>query len=346
MEIGWKDLGMAGWASRRIAAAVLVVGSLFLLSPAKAEAPKKGGKLSPEEALLVRAMTSVTAFRVAAVKNADDAAGKIMSKGAYARWKELTDKLPADVRTMCLTDFFNTCVLLMGPQKPDVGVCMLYSPFQDAVLLLQTENLGEFCQVEDFRFLSGKEFRGEPIVQDVPPETILPRDIPLTSALMKLFSASEKHFKDISAGAAPLRRYGRVSEEGFEYLKKSMVARNLCAMTLFRSENRGSLNAAAVIMEHLRLKSAEELKKKIAVGVWQEQAESFASLPAPLREGITLCHFLTSPGRSMFAFANKYYPRYVVLVSADPAHPETPWTLEWFDLAKSAALYDLYMKKQ
>lgn len=330
---------------------ILAAGALFLTGAAKAEAPKAEGAktvvaLSPDQVAAVKTATSVTAFRIAAIGDADAAAQRIMTKGAYLRWKELTDKLPAEMRGMCLTDFFNTAVVLLGPQKPAGGISMLYSPFQDVALLMQTENFDEFCLVEDFRFMPGKVFRNEAIAPDVPPETLMPKEIPLTVALMKAFAATEKRFAEICGAAYPLQRYDRLSDAGFAYLKNTMIARNVCALSLLEDKFAASLNAMTEIQEFLRHKSTAELKKRVGPGVFQEQAESFGQIPPAMREGITLCHFLASPQRNMFAFANKYFPRFLFLVSADPAKPESPWTLEWFDLNKSSYLYGLYAKKQ
>ena len=325
--------------------AFLAAGAFFLTGAANAGEAQKAADLSPDQIAAVKTATSVAAFRIAALSDADAAAKRIMTNGAYLRWKELTGKLPAEVRGMCLSDFFNTCVLMLGPQNPAGGISMLYSPFQDVVLLLQTENMDEFCLIENFRLMPGKVFRGEAFSLDAPPETLIPGKIPLTIALMKAFAATEKQFREICGAASPLQRYGKLSEEGFEYLKYTMCARNACALSLLEDKFAASLKTMAEIQEFLRHKSAAELKKRVGPGVFQEQADSFCSLPPPIREHITLCHFLASPGRNMFAFANKLYPRYLFLVSADPAKPGEPWTLEWFDLNKSSSLYELYIKR-
>ena len=80
-------------------------------------------------------------------------------------------------------------------------------------------------------------------------------------------------------------------------------------------------------------------------GVYQQQAESFTALPQELRQGMELCHWLTSPKRDLYAFMNKLFPRYIAIVTADVKKPGAEWTLEWFDLNNSKILYPLYEKE-
>ena len=270
----------------------------------------------------------------------------ITSAAALSAWQKIVAQMNPRTGAMGVADFINTAVLLVGPQTSDEGVCALYSPFQDVILLLQTDNAESFSQVENFRFLPGAVFRGEQLNADAAPASLLPAENqPLTIALMQLFFETEKVFNQITSVSAPLAKYPVDDANGIKYIEKVMDTRNRCALTILKEENQASLFLALTLRTLMKKASAEELKQKLQPGAYQEQAESFAGLPAEIREGMELCHWLTSPERDLYAFMNKLFPRFIAIVTADVKEENAKWTLEWFDIANAKELYPLYEKE-
>lgn len=333
---------------RRICCLCLTGTSLFCSRQAMAAgSASEGGKaMTAEQKTVQQTITSAAAFRTLAMKDQTAAFKKLMTPGAFSAWQKILAQMDPKTGPMGVADFINTAVLLVGPQTSDEGVCALYSPFQDVILLLQTDNAESFSQVENFRFLPGAVFRGEQLNADAAPVSVLPREgQPLTIALMQLFSETEKVFDRIAAGPAPLAKYPADDANGIKYIEKVMDTRNRCALTILKEENQASLFLALTLRTLMKKASAEELKQKLQPGAYQEQAESFAGLPAEIREGMELCHWLTSPERDLYAFMNKLYPRFIAIVTAEPKTENAKWTLEWFDIATAKELYPLYEKE-
>ena len=310
---------------------------------AAAEAAPRG--LSAEQKAALQTVTTVAAFRTAAMRSQTAAFQRLLTSGAFSAWRKLIGQMDPKTGPMGVADFINTAVLLVGPQTAEGGVCALYSPFQDVILLMQTDNLNSFSKVEMFHFLPGRVFRGEPLDPDVPPTTLVPgRGMPLTIALMKLFADTEKVFNQIAATRSPLAKYRPADAAQIKYIEKIMDTRNRCALTLLKKENAASLFKAIAVRGCLKSATAAELKQRLQPGAYQEQAESFAALPPEIRGGMEICHHLSSPERDLYAFMNKLFPRYIAIVTADVKTDGAKWTLEWFDINNSKVLYPLYEK--
>ena len=311
---------------------------------AAAEPSAKEKELTEQQKMNLQTVVSAAAFRSGAMQDQTGSFKKFLTGGAFAAWKKQISQLNPKTGPMGVADFINTSVLLLGPQTQDGGVCALYSPFQDVILLMQTDNLESFSKVENFRFLPGAVFRGEKLDAKVPPETLLP-DLPLTIALMKVFAKTEEAFKKIATASDPLARYSTVTADQLHYIEAVMDTRNRIALTLLKEENRDALLLATVVRTALRKETAAELKEHLQPGVYQEQGALFAELPKEIRGGMELCHRLTSPERDLFAFMNPLFPRFIAIVTLDVKKPESKWTLEWFDLNNSKALYPIYEKE-
>ena len=310
-----------------------------------AEAAPGRAAMTAEQKAALQTVTTVAAFRSAAMRNQTSAFKRLFTSGAFSEWRKLVGKMDPKTGPRGVADFINTAVLLVGPQTADAGVCALYSPFQDVILLMQTDNLNSFSQVEMFHFLPGRVFRGEPLDADVPPPTLVPGPgMPLTIALMKLFADTEKVFNRIAAAKSPLLKFRPADAAQIKYIEKVMDTRNRCALTLLKKENAASLFKAIAVRGCLKSATAAELKQRLQPGAYQEQAASFAALPAEIRGGMEICHHLSSPERDLYAFMNKLFPRYIAIVTADVKTEGAKWTLEWFDINNSKVLYPLYEK--
>ena len=308
-------------------------------------APRSGAAVSAEQKAALQVVTTLAAFRTAAMRNQKAAFERLLTSGAFSAWRKLTGQMDPKTGPMGVTDFINTAVLLVGPQTADCGVCALYSPFQDVILLMQMDNLNPFSKVEMFHFLPGRVFRGEPLDANVPPPTLMPgRDMPLTIALMKLFADTEKVFNRIAAAKSPLAQYRPADAVQLKYIEKVMDTRSRCALTLLKKEHAASLFKAIAVRGCLKSATAAELKQRLQPGAYQEQAASFAALPPEIRGGMEICHYLSSPERDLYAFMNKLFPRYIAIVTADVKADGAKWTLEWFDINNSKVLYPLYEK--
>lgn len=293
----------------------------------------------------VQSVATIAAFRLAAMQGQNAAFKRLLTPGAFAAWRKQIALMNPQSAPRGVTDFINTAVLLVGPQTPDDGLCALYSPFQDVILLIQTDNSESFSQAENFRFLPGAVFRGEKL-SETPPASLIPdKGVPLTIALMKVFADTEKVFNRIAATASPLAKYPAATEAQTRWIEKVMDTRNLCALTLLKEEHRESFFLATIIRACLKDATAAELQARLQPGAYQEQAASFTALPAEIRSGMELCHYLSSPERDLYAFMNKLFPRYIAIVTADLKAENAKWTLEWFDIANAKDLYPLYEKE-
>ena len=314
-------------------------------SAAAAPAPAGAGGAADQKAAQ-QIVTTAAAFRTAAMKDQNAAFKKLLTPGAFAAWRKIIGQMDPKTGPMGVADFINTAVLLVGPQTSYEGICALYSPFQDVILLMRMDNVGNFSQVENFRFLPGAVFRGEAFNADVPPPSLLPgKDLPLTVALLKVFADTEKVFNRIAATASPFAAYPAADAAPIRYIEKVMDTRNRCALTMLKKEHEVSLFHAIVIRACMKNADASHLKARLQPGVYQEQAASFAALPQEIRKGMEICHWLTSPERDLYAFMNKLFPRYIAIVTADVRKPDAKWTLEWFDINNAKVLWALYEKE-
>jgi len=319
----------------------LCVVGLCLLAGLNTAAAEK----TTEQKAAVQSVATIAAFRLAAMQGQNAAFKRLLTSGAFAAWQKQIALMDPQSAPRGVADFINTAVLLVGPQTQDDGLCALYSPFQDVILLIKTDNSESFSQVENFRFLPGAVFRGETLSETPPPSLIPGKGVPLTIALMKVFAETEKVFNRIAATTSPLAKFPAATEAQTRWIEKVMDTRNLCALTLLKEEHRESFYLATIVRACLKDATAAELQARLQPGAYQEQAASFAALPAEIRSGMELCHYLSSPERDLYAFMNKLFPRYIAIVTADLKEENAKWTLEWFDIGNAKDLYPLYEKE-
>ena len=317
----------------------LCLAGLCLLACRSAAADKADQKAA------VQSVATIAAFRLAAMQGQTAAFKRLLTPGAFAAWQKQIARMNPQSAPRGIADFINTAVLLVGPQSADDGLCALYSPFQDVILLIKTDNSESFSQAENFRFLPGAVFRGEKLAETPPPSLIPGSGVPLTIALMKVFAETEKAFNKVAATSSPIAKFPAASEAQTRWIEKVMDTRNLCALTLLKEERRESFFLATIVRACLKDATAAELQSRLQPGAYQEQAASFAALPAEIRKGMELCHYLSSPERDLYAFMNRLFPRYIAIVTADVKKEGAKWTLEWFDIANAKELYPLYEKE-
>ena len=321
-------------------ACVLCLAGLCLLAGLNAAAAEN----PTDRKAAVQSVATIAAFRLAAMQGQTAAFKRLLTPGAFAAWQKQIARMDPQSAPRGIADFINTAVLLVGPQTQDDGLCALYSPFQDVILLIKTDNTENFSQAENFRFLPGAVFRGEKLTETPPPSLIPGSGVPLTIALMKVFADTEKAFNQVAAAASPIAKFPAATEAQTRWIEKVMDTRNLCALTLLKEEHRESFFLATIVRACLKDATAVELQARLQPGAYQEQAASFAALPAEIRKGMELCHYLSSPERDLYAFMNKLFPRYIAIVTADVKKDGAKWTLEWFDINNSKVLYPLYEK--
>ena len=134
---------------------VVCLSAFLLLTGWNMTAQSPSGQMTEKQKINLQTVASAAAFRSSAMHQQTAAFKKFLTNGAFATWKKQIDQLNPKTGPMGVADFINTSVLLLGPQSRDNGICALYSPFQDVVLLMQTDNLELFSKVENFRFLPG-----------------------------------------------------------------------------------------------------------------------------------------------------------------------------------------------
>ena len=287
---------------------------------------------------------TLTAYRIMSMKDMVAASEHIMTASAHNKMLKTFELLDQDIRSVCFIDFFNTSIPLVADVKDDAGICALYSPFQDVIMLLQTDNIGGFAKIENFCFLSGNVFRGETVNENSFPESIFPKNIPLTIALMKQYATTEEHFISFSKKAANISKMEVKSEQNLKCVVKNMVVRNRCALSLIQDHQEKAYNALFKIQSTLRAGISKEFNKKVQSGPFHAMVDSYSQLPDKIKSSMSLSHFLATKERILYAFSSKFLPQFIAIFTVSPDNFDGQWTFEWMDITTSKGLYNIWFQ--
>lgn len=287
---------------------------------------------------------TLTAYRIMSIKDMISASKHVMTASAHAKMLTTFELIDHDIRSVCFIDFFNTAIPLVSEGKGGGGINALYSPFQDVIMLIQTDNIEEFARIENFCFLSGNVFREEIVKENTFPESIFPKNIPLTIALMKQYTATEECFKSFSQKEENISKMEAKSAANFKYVVNNMVMRNRCALSLIHDHQEKAYDALFKIQATLRAGIAEDFNKKVQDGPFHAMVDSYSQLPAQIKSSMSLSHFLATNERVLYAFCSKLLPQFIAIFTVNPDNFDGQWTFEWMDITASKKLYNIWLQ--
>lgn len=251
-----------------------------------------------------------------------------MTAGALKKFnEEYVGLTMPDGSSPILMDFFSYALIFKGSQNDLSGIYAFYNPFQDNLLLIQTDNVDRIPRIEDFVFLTGSDFRGEKLQQNEYPQAIAPTREMIDVVLLKNTAlVSEIFHREFPAGAAAisLRKY-RNKSDSFEKI-------------IFNAQLRLALLEKFTIPES---KNAAELAGEVVLQLWESDlsglkkffrfstedftpAETYCLLPARVRASMLPVFYFQSKKEVMLCFASRFLPELVVLIKTDQGKKDKP----------------------
>jgi len=310
----------------------VVLGLSLLPALHAEEAQAEKGRIMLEsggQALIVRS---------AAIGNPATAFAQWLTPEAAAKFARLTADTFDGARSYELSDFFNTSLILAGAQQPDRGITAFYSPWQDAILLVRTTGSGVDRRGAEFAFLTGETFRGEKFADSL--EVVTPEKAPLSVNLWRVYSGTVARFNALfpeKGGTADLSVLTAKLDPAAEFqrIRLRSAARTLLAKKLMTEACREGLAECLIALRALRNGNGELLGKIFGAQDKAGLIEPFEKFPPEIRKNIEPVFSLVAKDSALFGYINPGAPRFVFIVSVDQAGK---FTLEWFDLDKSAVL--------
>ncbi len=243
-----------------------------------------------------------------------------MTPGVLQKWNESYGFLIAeDGSSAVMSDFFSNAVMLTGTQNDLNGVFAFFNPFQDTVLLIQTDNADRLPRIEDFVFMTGSDFRGETLGENECPQALMPTTEKLDEVLLKNVAAVTELFnKEFPASAKEfsLAKYRKLDQQ---QLADHVVFNTGLRLALLEKFTKAEARQDA------------ETAGEIAMALWEGDAEAmagffatpandtvflkfYADLPVEVKDSMFPVLYLKSKTETLFGFASNLFPGLVVLV--------------------------------
>ena len=244
-----------------------------------------------------------------------------MTTGAWKRWNTLYDGLIDEKgKSPILADFFGTALILDGPQTETTGISALYNPYQDTVLLIQTDLSDRIPRIEDFAFLSGSLFRGEKMQKDQLPEALAPVKSKMDEVLIRNINEIRSVFarefpKDMKDPS--LSKYRTMDpQQTVRSVIDNAAFRMVRLLSLFRKDAKQDLlktgELCAVLWEG---KLPSILKKFDFPGNDPSSAELFSKMTPQVRSSLMPCLYFRNRNGMLLGLASGSYPEFVILIS-------------------------------
>lgn len=243
-----------------------------------------------------------------------------MTPGAMTKWNSLYGMFfLKDGKSPVMSDFFSFALQLSGPQSTESGIFGFYNPYQDTILLVQTDNSDRVPKAEDFVFLSGTAFRGETLATGEQPQAIVPSKENLDTTLMKNIAAVTEIFQRDFPKTA--KNFSLAKYRGLDEIKTLEGVVGNASLRVFLLNKFGEDQAAADALKageialQLWNSDATAMAKYFAAS---DEAKSmltaFASLSGEVRESLEISLYLKNKSETLFGFASPKLPALVVLV--------------------------------
>lgn len=308
-----------------------------------AQERKKVKSLSEDDKATIKVSAVISSLRNYAQKKPMNSFGRIMTPAAFKMWNETVTSLKTGIRSG-IVDFLNTSLIMVPTQKMDSGISALYSPFLDVILLLQTDNIDDIPRIENFCFLTGSDFRGEKVDWEIYPESILPLKQPLMFALLDLTAKTEKKFNDMMLKEQSFSKYLSASNKNFKYIERNMLARSQMSFALLQKENKTHFVRMALIQKMLQEGKLNAIKNSVNQS-GKHFVDAYASLRKEIQKGMRLCHTVIGKDHILYAFSNKAFARFVVIVTVNKDDAKPQWQFEFFDINSARKVQSLISQK-
>ena len=265
--------------------------------------------------------TKLAALRVLAAATPGKALQNWMTTGAWKRWNDIFGgMILQNGKAPLLSDFFANAIQMTGPQSETSGITAFYNPYQDTILLIQTDNSDRVPRIEDFVFLSGPLFRGEKLPKDQYSEVLAPQKSKLDFLLVRNITAVravfEKNFPK-NAKTFSLAKYRAIKPEIIvKGVADQATLHLLRLLSLFSANARNDLLQVGKYSAVLWEGKLQNIKDMFAFpGNDASGAELYVKLDPEIRSSLLPCVYFRNKKGMLLGLASRLHPDFVILIS-------------------------------
>ena len=272
--------------------------------------------------------SKLAALRVLTAATPGKALQNWMTTGAWKRWNDIFGGLILKSgKAPLLSDFFSNAIQLTGPQSETCGITAFYNPYQDTILLIQTDNADRIPRIEDFAFLSGPLFRGEKLRENQYSEVLAPQKDKLDFLLVRNITAVRAIFeKEFPKNAKTF------SLAKYRAIKPAIIVKGvmdhatlhlLRLLSLFNTEAKNDLLQVGKYSAVLWEGKLQGIKDTFAFpGNDVSGAELYVKLNPEIRSSLLPCLYFRNKKGMLLGLASRLHPDFVILISV-PANSGT-----------------------
>lgn len=288
----------------------------------------------------------LSALRLLAAATPGNALRNWMTAGAWKRWNVIFGgMIRKNGKSPLLSDFFANAIQLTGPQSETTGITGFYNPYQDTILLIQTDNADRVPRIEDFVFLSGPLFRGEKLPENQYSEVLAPRKAKLDFLLVRNISAVRTIFeKDFPKNAKTfsLSKYRAVKTETIvKGVTDHATLHLLRLLSLFDAGAKNDLLQVGKYSVILWKGNLQNIKNTFAFPDNDTSgAELYVKLNPETRSSLLPCLYFRNKKGMLIGLASRLHPDFVILISA-PGNAQSKPLLVFLPF-KQEIIKDLY----
>lgn len=290
----------------------IVLAALSITASIQAADPAPAGSANPNR---------LAALRVLAAATPGKALQNWMTAGAWKRWNNIFGGLiHKNGKSPLLSDFFSNAIQMTGSQSETSGITGFYNPYQDTVLLIQTDNSDRIPRIEDFVFLSGPLFRGEKLQKNQYSEVLAPTKAKLDFLLVRNITAVravfEKEFPK-NAKTFSLAKYRTIKPEIIvKGIMDHATLHLLRLLTLFDADAKNDLLQVGKYSAILWEGKLQSIKDMFAFpGDDVSGAELYVKLDPEIRSSLLPCLYFRNKKGMLLGLASRLYPDFVILIS-------------------------------
>lgn len=293
----------------KILMALLAVLCVAASSGAAAPAPEQNNS------------NKLAALRVLAAATPGKALQNWMTTGAWKRWNDIFGgMIHKNGKAPLLSDFFSNAIQMTGPQSETSGITAFYNPYQDTILLIQTDNADRIPRIEDFVFLSGPLFRGEKLLENQYSEVLAPQKDKLDFLLVRNITAVraifEKNFPK-NAKTFSLAKYRAIKPAIIvKGVMDHATLHLLRLLSLFNAKAKNDLQQVGKYSAVLWEGKLQSIKDMFAFpGNDASGAELYVKLNPEIRSSLLPCLYFRNKKGMLVGLASRLYPDFVILIS-------------------------------
>ncbi|MDX9867897.1 MAG: hypothetical protein RBT78_08220 [Kiritimatiellia bacterium] len=312
------------------------LGMVFM--PSARGADNTGGKASDSGPTAEQAGAGIThgltvnLFRLHAASDVDGAVKKWGDDAFQAKWTRDVREVFNEHETIALKDFFTSAVVWVGGMKGLHGIVALYSPWSDALLVLEQRveaGPAPKAVLSGFRFISGESLRGVAAITPAGSFSLHPLREPLTVAVSRLYAPSVAAFTRLypPAGAPellPAVLRDRIDSPVGELIliKTRLVLRLKMFQDYLSDENKGWMIQSGVLIRALAAGDPAALRAFLSEKQSPSILETACALQPEIRKTFTPVYFSKAKDSVIMGLVNPAAPRWYIeaeFLGAEPA---------------------------